>query len=331
MKGLHTLTFDPAAFSDEERVFAWMRFFSKISAIVPLPADPFLPRASVWIAERVTFTYAKNHPQYHESEAAAGFNLEQRDQILAFTCTKGLGQYLHDGEIFSIRPGDVFLMDVARDVRVFMTDAEMYSVVVPHSSVGYQPDAHAAHALFRAPSPTATVFRDWVFSKFPAFPETSRSAAPEVALSAKTLIRDMLDAANAQSDTPPTFSERIIDYVDEHMFEIDLTPDTLMRTFELSRAKLYELSGFSNGLDAYVSAARLEYALRSLVYGPKTPHRLEWVAERLNYPSVSAFSGAFTAQFGFSPDLVIGLLTRARPEPANKLWDTWLSDDQGAL
>jgi len=327
MRGLHTLSFDPAAFSEDERVTAWMRFFSKISAIVPLPADPFLPRASIWIAERVTFTFAKSHPQYHKSEEALGFNLDQRDMVMAWTCKKGLGQYLHAGQIFNIRPGDVFFMDISRDVRAFMTDAEMYSVIIPHALVGYEPDHAVPHALFKADSPTAIWFKDWVFKTFLELPQKTQVEATELALKTKEMMRDVISAANAKSAAELTFPEKVSEYVDERIFDPNLSIETLMDAFGLSRAQLYELAGFSRGLEPHIRIARLEYSLRSLVFGRDNMDRISLVAERLAYPTIEAFSSAFQAHFNILPESVLGVLSHDRPKTGDRLWDTWLGDD----
>ena len=330
MRGLHTLTFDPSAFDDKDRIVAWMRFFSRISPVVPLQTEPFVPRASVWIAERATFIFAKSHPQSYQSEEALGFNLDQRSMVMAWTCSAGGGQYIHNGKIFSIRPGDVFFLDVAREVQAFMTDAEMYSVIIPHASIGYKPEEHVPHALFRANNPTAEKFKAWVFSKFPELPNARTKDAPEIALEAKTLMRGLLSDANALPDTPPSFPERVVEFVDENIFDPQLDLERLMKQFEISRGQLYELAGFSSGLEQYVRDVRLEYALRSLVFGPRITDRLEIIAERLNYASIAAFSAAFTSHFGFSPEMVLGLLSRERPDLKGKLWDTWINGEQDA-
>lgn len=328
MRGLHTLTFDPSAFDDKDRVVAWMRFFSRISPVVPLPTEPFVPRASVWIAERANFVFAKSHPQSYQSDAALGFNLDQRGMVMAWTCSAGGGQWVHDGQIFSIRPGDVFFVDVAREVQAFMTDAEMYSVIIPHASIGYRPEEHVPHALFRASSPTAAKFKDWVFSTFPTLPNAKAKDAPQIALDAKTLMRGLLNDANALQDRTLSFPERVVEFVDEHIFNPHLSLELLMKQFEMSRAQLYELAGFSRGLEQYVRDVRLEYALRSLVFGPKITDRLAIIADQLNYATKAAFSTAFTSHFGFSPDMVLGLLSRERPDPEGKLWDTWINGEQ---
>lgn len=330
MRGLNTLTFDPSAFDDKDRVVAWMRFFSRISPVVPLQTEPFVPRASVWTAERTTFIFAKSHPQSYQSEAALSFNLDQRSMVMAWTCSAGGGQYIHNGQIFNVRPGDVFFLDVAREVQAFMTDAEMYSVIIPHASIGYRPEEHVPHALFKANNPTAEKFKNWAFSTFAKLPEAKMMAAPGIALEAKTLMRDLLADANALQDTPLSFPERVVEFVDEHIFDPNLDLERLMKQFEISRGQLYELAGFSRGLEQYVRDTRLEYAQRSLVFGPKNTERLENIADRLSYASIAAFVAAFTSHFGFTPETVLGLLSRERPDMERKLWDTWLSDEQQA-
>lgn len=247
--------------------------------------------------------------------------------VMAWTCTKGLGQYIHAGQIFNIRPGDVLFLDVSREVRAFMTGAEMYSLIIPHASVGYHPKHSAPHALFKAESPTAIEFKDWMFKTFAELPKKKRTEAPELALFAKEMMRGVIAAANTQDAAKPTFPDRVREFVDERIFDPQLSLETLMEEFGLSRAQLYELAGFSKGLEAYVREARLEYALRSLVFGTKNPDRLNLIATHIGYSSIDAFSKAFHAQFNVRPEAVLGVLSRRRPETEGKLWDTWFGDE----
>lgn len=329
MKGLHTLTFDPAEFTDTDRQVAWMRFFSKINPIVPLPQKVFLPRASIWIAERVTFTFAKSHPQYYQSDEAFGFNLDQRTMIMAWTCTRGNGQYFHDGRIFNICPGDVFFMDVSKRASAFMTDAEMYALIIPHASVGYDPNLHPTHCHFRAASETAGQFRDWILKTIANLPSAPRKEAPEIALNAKSKMRSLQDEAVRSSLEQVSEANRVMEFIDEHVFDPDLTLAALSEQFQLSKADLYGAAYFPNSLGEYIRNKRFEYAVRSLVFGAATETRVADIAALCGYTQTERFVERFEDTFGFAPDQVLGCLSPARLNDesiaSGKLWDRWYS------
>lgn len=330
MKGLKSLTFDPMQFAPEERAAAWSKFFGNMSVTrtLPLPGRSFGSQATVWLAERVAFTHARSHVQTYEAEEAARIGMQKRDNLLAWTCTSGIGQYVHDGRIFSIRPGDVFILDSSKEVRAIMTEANMFSVVIPHSSVGYDPIHHPPNMLIRAFSPRAAAFRAWLMETISELPRARRSDAPEIALIAKQHMRSILMDPRRDLSADQVLSERITDFIDQHVFDEHLTPALLMETFELSRARLYALRGVPQSLDSYVADRRLEYALRSLTFGAVSPDRIPKIARLCGFEETADFCAAFEQRFQFSPNLVLGQLSHAELSPQTQettdLWQRWL-------
>lgn len=330
MKGLQSLIFDPMQFAPEERAAAWSKFFGNMSVTrtLPVPGRSFGSQATVWLAERVAFTHARSHVQTYEAEAVARIGMQKRDNLLAWTCTSGIGQYVHDGRIFSIRPGDVFILDASKEVRAIMTDANMFSVVIPQSSVGYDPAQHPSSMLIRAFSERAAAFRAWLMETISELPRARRSDGAEIALIAKQQMRKVLIDTRADPSAEQVLSAQITDFIDAHVFDEHLTPAFLMEKFELSRARLYALRGVPQSLDSYVADRRLEYALRSLTSGAATADRIPRIARLCGYEETADFCTAFEQRFQFSPNLVLGQLSHAELATQTKettdLWQRWL-------
>ena len=331
MMGLQSLAFDPMHFAPEDRAAAWSKFFGNMSITRTLPVGgrPFASEATVWLAERVAFTHARSQLQTYEADEAALMGAQKRDNLLAWTCTSGIGQYVHDGRVFSIRPGDVFILDASKEVRAIMTDANMFSVVIPQRSVGYDPAYHPPHRLLRASSASAAAFRSWLIDAIAHLPRARKSDAPEIALKAKERLRAIFLQSGPEASDEAARSERITDFIDDHIFDERLSPTFLMERFEVSRARLYALRGVPQNLKSYVLDKRLEYALRSLTFGPAEPDRIPRLARLCGFDEAADFSAAFERQFQFPPRLVLGQLSHARLssdtlETAG-LWDRWFN------
>lgn len=329
MQGIQKLEFDSLSFAEEDALAAWGHFFSKLSHTTPLriPGKPFLANATVWLAERVSFTVAHSQLQTYECEESSGFKGDKRDLLLAWTCKSGIGQYVHDGKIVGIRPGDLFLLDLSREVRALMTEAEMYSIAVPHQAVGYERGKHPSHALFRTGTPEARAFGTFVEEMFVALPRSARMEAPLIAAKASAFLQATLAQSSTGAVKTDTLGGRIREYVDENIFDPTLNADHLMSVFEISRGRLYEVTTFARDLERYIAERRLEYALRSLTFGPKEYVRTADLAQLCSYSDPADFEEAFSKEFGFSPELVSGILSHAKLRPEEKrspkLWDTW--------
>ena len=328
MPSLKTLKFDPSQFAPEERASEWNKFFGNMSSerTLPVPGRPMSSEATIWVAGRVAFTHQRNQVQICESDEANLLSAHKRDSLLAWTATSGIGQYIHDGTLVSIRPGDVFVLDASKDVRAIMTDANIYSVTLPQGPVGYDSTRYPSHMLVRSTNPRAVDFRTWLMETIAELPGASNSDASELALSAEMRVRDLLIQPSSEKSDDRVLSERIADFIDDRIFDEHLSVEQIMGEFDVSRAQLYETLEVAQSLPSYVLDKRLEYALRSLTFGAADPDRIAQIARLCGYETVSDFAAAFEDRFQFSPSLVLGQLAHAQlqSQPA-RLWEGWLA------
>lgn len=62
-----------------------------------------------------------------------------------------------------------------------------------------------------------------------------------------------------------------------------------MSVFEISRGRLYEVTTFARDLGRYIAERRLEYALRSLTFGPEEYVRTAELAQLCGYSHTADF------------------------------------------
>ncbi|WDS37820.1 AraC family transcriptional regulator [Pseudoxanthomonas sp.] len=96
-----------------------------------------------------------------------------------------------------------------------------------------------------------------------------------------------------------TLTKRIISHIDNHLFDAELSGDTLQRTFHLSRATLYRLFQNIGGVAHHIRARRLSWAHAYLRDHPDCS--ITWVLYEAGFNSERQFQRAFQAYFGMAP------------------------------
>ena len=124
--------------------------------------------------------------------------------------------------------------------------------------------------------------------------------------------------------------EKIRVYIDANLGDPELGPDSLQRTFRISRATLYRSFAAESGVAQYILKRRLELAFRRLRDAHRTTGSITSLAYSLGFSSPSVFTRAFKRRFGATPKEVRHLATRSAELPGegagDRLWERWLAD-----
>lgn len=330
MKGLPKIVFDSAAFAQDDAAAAWAHFNSKTHTVTVLErADrAFSTVSTTWVADRVFFTDARLQLQTKVIRASSAPPAPERRAVLGWLCKTGGGEFLHEGRPVSIRPGDFFMFNLAGDISGLMLDMDVFAVIIPHSEIDFDPQNHPHGIVLEAETPEAQAIRTMIEASVEALPTARTVEGILHAERAKALIRPLFHDYEALQARPKPLRRQVLDYVDEQILTDELTLERVMQTFNLSRARIYDVLDLAVPFDVHVAIRRLDFALRSLVFGAKDRARLSLIAKRLGYPSREDFAGAFMLQFGFPPEMVLGVLSAERPAPGGKLWSTWLGDGE---
>ena len=93
--------------------------------------------------------------------------------------------------------------------------------------------------------------------------------------------------------------KRVHRYVDAHLCDDQLSPESVLSALQLPRSTLYRLFQHEGGLGAYIRDLRLRHAADDLI---RYPHALVLeIAFGLGFKSASVFTRAFRRAYGMAP------------------------------
>jgi AraC-like DNA-binding protein len=236
------------------------------------------------------------------------------DCIMLDTLLGGSGQTWHNGHESNLAPGDLLLNDLCQPSRFVLEDHERFTAMIPralilevfpevaefHGSMIKRSDpfAHAlmAHIEYldqildnvtpEASEPLAKGFIQLIATYF-------RASAP-------TWSREL--SSSDQEDNQQLFS-RILNYIDAHLNDSELSVDILISIFKKSRTSLYRLFEPHGGVAAVIRERRLQFAYRLLskpLSADLKPPLIRDLALYLGFSSEAHFSRLFKARFGLT-------------------------------
>lgn len=330
MRKVPSKAYDPADFSEEEAPKAWTKFFIWMHKATPIerPGHPFASHSRYWIVDDVLFGSAHVGLQTMECDARQTGIPLNRDFLFGWVFRGGCMYLTHNGEIFEIEPDSYCLIDNSREVYAVTTETDISCVVIPHRAIGYDPARHPSRLILPVGDVDEGALREDLIHTVRSAPDIQRRDAASIAARHKTLVKAALDRSTDQRVGKDPAPQHIKQFIDERILSFDLTPERVMKRFGLSRAHLHKHLDFPGRFDAYLLKRRLDYAFRSLVFGGRDAQWVGHVASSLGFSSEAVFSDQFEAQFGFRPEIVLGVLYGAKLardiEDISSVWSSWL-------
>lgn len=231
--------------------------------------------------------------------------------------------------------GDLYIIDMAQPLATTTTDHDQISFVVPRRLLSARLESPDASHLRVIPAelPLVALFRESLKSFHGQIDNMSRREAEAV-------IHPLLDLAaaaiNGHVDERSTVGVNLAHFVglrrhvEDHLLDPNLTLESLLATFGLSRRKAYRLFEPVGGFATYVNRRRLQRALQAL-RSPGWRHlSISEIGTAHGFPNPENFSRAFRREYGLSPREVRQLADSGRslPELAGRLsgmgWVEWI-------
>ena len=331
MTELPKLAFDPAEHSSDDRPEAWVRYMSYMHKVQPLlvPERPFAAHAQSWVIERLVFSHVFFDAQTMSCKPGSSTVKGAPDILFGWIYRRGGAQIWHEGEMFDIGGNMFCLFDYSRELYSIAPQSEVYSIMVPHRRVGYDPLRHPARLILDLDSADGALVAGELDRIIRDADQMTRKDVPNEADRFSALMATLLNRHARHPEQDQTLKSKLLQYVDDHIFDPDLSLTTLMDVFDAPRGQVYAALDVAGKLDVYIERRRLDYALRSLAFGEGNPKRIKDIAAYCGYASRGAFEAAFSSQFGLPPDIALGAIGRPdlRPEFADEtdLWETWLA------
>jgi AraC-like DNA-binding protein len=256
-----------------------------------------LPRAAIASVNSVAQTLNRG-----PAEIARGGG----DQILIWVQVSGESDINYAGRKGRLRPGDVALLDYAREIFVRAPDYAAIYVMIERKMV---PPA------FLAPSMHGTIFAgdsgpgrmlcravESLFQTIELLTVAEASAAMDglITMATGMLEGDLARRATRESSGDPLF-DKALAFIDSNLTRPDLAPALLEKNLPLSRSSLYRLFEPLGGVRNAILQRRLERAVRVLLTSTTAKPSLRTIARDHGFSSEEQYSRAFRTRFGTTP------------------------------
>ncbi|WP_225825918.1 helix-turn-helix domain-containing protein [Streptomyces naphthomycinicus] len=235
---------------------------------------------------------------------------DNEDFLVVKLLSRGVARIEQDGRDACVRPGQLFVYDMARPVHLaFPQGFRTKSLMLPREILGVSESDLQRITASPLGSESAlgallTPFLSRLVDTAATYPQrTGEAIARNVVDLVQTLAEERLGRATADTPTAARMSLlRIRAYIDQHLTDPDLTPDAIARAHHISVRylhKLFELEDIT--VSRWIQQRRLEQCRRDLARRQAVGLTIAAVAHRWGFASASHFSRVFRATYGVSP------------------------------
>ncbi len=331
MSTIPKLAFDPAEHSEDARIGAWVRYMSYMHKVAPIevPGRGFAADAQSWVIDRMVISHVNFDAQTIVSTQGSSTVKGAPDILFGWFLKHGSAQVWHDGELLDVREDAFYLFDYSREYLSIAPQSEVISIMIPHGAAGYDPIRHAPRYILERASLEGELIVEELERVVRDGDTMTRQDVPEQAERFVAMFAALFHRRSKSEAETLSVSEQIKRYIDARVLDEDLSVEQVTKGLNVSRGDIYAALGLSQTFESYIVKRRLDYALRSLAFGPPNKARLWSIAEASKYTSLTDFADAFEAQFNLPPDAVLGVVDvqaqTGRVPEAETLWETWLN------
>ncbi|MEU9397817.1 helix-turn-helix domain-containing protein [Streptomyces sp. NPDC048324] len=222
---------------------------------------------------------------------------------------KGVGRLEQDGREALLEPGDIFVYDMARPVRLHLPHAfRTKSLVLPRDVLGLSESDIAQFTAF--PLGAGTPLGGLLSPFLAGLVDGAGTYPPRVtelmARNVVDLLGVLADEALGRSSTDTSAGNRamllrIQAFIDRHLADPDLTPRAIARAHHISLRYLHKLFESENvTVGRWIQRRRLEECRRDLTRSGNGL-TIAAVAHRWGFTNATHFSRVFRTAHGMSP------------------------------
>lgn len=234
------------------------------------------------------------------------------------------------------RAGDIVIYDMAQPSAARGGDSEVFSLVLPRNLLAPHlkaPDEHSLRQL-AASNPLTSLLGTHLMELRAHLPKMSQDQAQAVMPATVQLVAAALNGTAREQQAGSVrmaMTERICTYINAHILDPDLNPDSIAGRFGMTRRNLGYLFESYGGVAAYVRRKRLS-SIRAVLTDPaRKGASIETIAEAHGFNHYRSFALAFQRQFGLTPREVRALAHEGQTVPLvadSKLaeWTHWIRD-----
>ncbi|MFI1790603.1 helix-turn-helix domain-containing protein [Streptomyces olivaceoviridis] len=232
------------------------------------------------------------------------------DYVVVMLLCQGAAHVEQDGREARVRPGQLFVYDMARPVQLTFPEPFLTkSLVLPREVLGLSESELRRITAAPLGSESAvggllTPLLSRLVDSAATYPQrTGELIARNVVDLVQTLAEERLGGGTEDPASGARMSlVRIRAYIDRHLAHPDLSPDSIARAHHISVRylhKLFELEDIT--VSRWIQQRRLEHCRRDLARRESADLTVAAVAHRWGFTSASHFSRVFRAAYGVSP------------------------------
>jgi AraC-like DNA-binding protein len=227
------------------------------------------------------------------------------DNFIFVHFMKGRWQGEADGRPFTLREGEIILLDASRPFHGDATASSYAMVNVPRAVL-----SELAPAMPQMHGRILDTASGWLLANHlaaltRALPQMHQAEAERMANATLTLmaacVGGLTDGSHGDvGSLIPAVRLRVERHIERHLASADLTPQTLCHDLQIPRSTLYRAFSPFGGIGAYIQSRRLD-AARALLFHPEDKRSVEEIARRLGFGNTTSFSRSFQRRFGCTP------------------------------
>ncbi|WP_297511175.1 helix-turn-helix domain-containing protein [uncultured Caulobacter sp.] len=232
----------------------------------------------------------------------------------------------YDGRAASGAMGEIRLVDMARPFSLTIEQPfESLYFVIPRAQLDPQVAGVDFHGrvVAEAAGP-GRLLGSHLRTLWEAIGSLTTTDATLAARAGVALMSAVILAHGEPAATDPRPIEKMLlaegqRYVDQHLDDPDLSPETVRQHLGVSRSLLYKVFEARGGVSAFIQARRLDQTFDVILQDRTEQHTLAEIGYRHGFRSDAHFSRAFRARFGVTPGRLRKLGEAARREGLSAL------------
>ena len=217
----------------------------------------------------------------------------------------GSTRAISGSEIIHRAPGEFCFMDQSIPIEAVQESGEFQTIYLDKRLLEYDP---SIHPRFRRIDPKSTIgacidsvwnalFNDlWMNGKL-----VSEPAIDQLISCIKIAIGVHAEREDVRVHARRALHAVICRYIETNLGDMELSPNSILRAFGLSRASLFRMFEPDGGVRTYIRNRRLSRALIDIAHNPTERGEVRKAADRWGFSSPPNFNRSVRTEFGQTP------------------------------
>lgn len=209
--------------------------------------------------------------------------------------------------------GDVFITDQSLQIELFQTRLLSQGMHLPMDLLGYDRARHDPFITFSRGSVIGDLINaemDRLFTALFHRPEQARDSFYRLISCLKVAIGSDHVDGDVRSRARNAMADQICRFIERHLDAPDLSVDSVLRNFGVSRASLYRMFEGKGGVRQYISDRRLYRAIAEISEHAPSRGCINAASEKWGFSSAPNFNRAVKRRFGVTPGALIETMTQ---------------------